>query len=71
MVVAGDVTQIDLPPGQVSGLKDAERVLKGTEGIEFAYFDERDVVRHRLVRLIIAAYDGPNRSQEKRRKSNE
>ena len=71
MVVTGDVTQIDLPPGQVSGLKDAERVLKGTEGIEFAYFDERDVVRHRLVRLIIAAYDGPNRSQEKRRKSNE
>ena len=67
MVVTGDVTQIDLPPGQVSGLNDAERVLKGTEGIEFAYFDERDVVRHRLVRLIITAYDAPNRSQERRR----
>ena len=57
MVVTGDVTQIDLPPGQVSGLKDAERVLKETEGIEFAYFNEKDVVRHRLVRLIIAAYE--------------
>ncbi len=65
MVVTGDVTQIDLPPGQVSGLKDAERVLKGTEGIEFAYFDERDVVRHRLVRLIITAYENQNQSRGK------
>jgi phosphate starvation-inducible PhoH-like protein len=69
MVVTGDVTQIDLPTGQTSGLKDAERILSGTEGIEFAYFDERDVVRHRLVRLVIAAYEGSNLSQEKRQNS--
>ena len=67
MVVTGDVTQIDLPPGQISGLKDAERVLGKTQGIEFAYFDERDVVRHRLIRLIIAAYEDSNLSQKKRR----
>ena len=71
MVVTGDVTQIDLPPDQVSGLKDAERVLRGTEGIEFAYLDERDVVRHSLVRLIIAAYEGSNPFQEKRQTSKE
>ena len=57
MVVTGDVTQIDLPTGQVSGLKDAEHVLRDTKGIEFAYFDEKDVVRHHLVRLIISAYE--------------
>jgi len=55
-VVTGDVTQIDLPAGQTSGLVDAQRVLKGIEGITFSYFDERDVVRHDLVKLIIRAY---------------
>ncbi len=56
-VVTGDVTQIDLPAGKRSGLIEAERVLSGVEGIEFVYFTEKDVVRHRLVQLIIRAYE--------------
>jgi phosphate starvation-inducible PhoH-like protein len=56
-VVTGDVTQIDLPPGKVSGLKEAERVLAGVEPIRFVRFDHRDVVRHRIVQAIVSAYD--------------
>jgi phosphate starvation-inducible PhoH-like protein len=56
-VITGDVTQIDLPAGKRSGLVEAERVLSKVEGIEFVYFTERDVVRHRLVQLIIKAYE--------------
>jgi phosphate starvation-inducible PhoH-like protein len=57
VVVTGDITQIDLPPGRISGLVEAISVLSGTEGIAFCYFDERDVVRHRLVQSIIKAYE--------------
>jgi phosphate starvation-inducible PhoH-like protein len=57
VVVTGDITQIDLPPGRISGLVEAISVLSGTEGIAFCYFDEKDVVRHRLVQSIIKAYD--------------
>jgi phosphate starvation-inducible PhoH-like protein len=56
-IITGDVTQIDLPAGRQSGLKEAQTVLAGIEGIRFCYFTERDVVRHRLVQDIIAAYD--------------
>ena len=56
-VITGDVTQIDLPAGKRSGLIEAERVLSGVEGIEFVYFTEKDVVRHRLVQMIIKAYE--------------
>jgi len=56
-VITGDVTQIDLPQGKRSGLVEAERVLSKVEGIEFVYFTNRDVVRHRLVQLIIRAYE--------------
>ena len=56
-VVTGDVTQIDLPIGKRSGLIEAERVLAGIEGIEFVYFTDKDVVRHRLVQLIVRAYE--------------
>jgi phosphate starvation-inducible PhoH-like protein len=56
-VVTGDVTQIDLPSGQPSGLLVARRVLDGVEGIGFVDFDERDVVRHELVARIVRAYD--------------
>ena len=56
-VITGDVTQIDLPTGKRSGLIEAERVLTGVEGIEFIYFTEKDVVRHRLVQMIIKAYE--------------
>jgi len=57
VVVTGDITQIDLPAGRISGLVEAISVLSGTEGIAFCYFDERDVVRHRLVQSIIKAYE--------------
>ncbi len=56
-VITGDITQIDLPEGKASGLIEARRILSGVEGISFIYFSERDVVRHRLVRDIIKAYD--------------
>jgi phosphate starvation-inducible PhoH-like protein len=56
-VITGDVTQIDLPTGKRSGLIEAERVLSGVEGIEFVYFTDKDVVRHRLVQMIIKAYE--------------
>jgi phosphate starvation-inducible PhoH-like protein len=57
VVVTGDITQIDLPPGRISGLVEAISVLSGTHGIAFCYFDEKDVVRHRLVQSIIKAYE--------------
>jgi phosphate starvation-inducible PhoH-like protein len=56
-VVTGDVTQIDLPTGKRSGLIEAERILSNIEGIEFVYFTDKDVVRHRLVQMIIRAYE--------------
>lgn len=54
--VTGDITQIDLPRSQASGLKQAERLLKHIPGIDFIYLDEKDVVRHKLVTRIIKAY---------------
>ncbi len=57
MVVTGDLTQIDLPPGTRSGLRDAVETLEGVQGIGFARFGVRDVVRHPLVGRIVDAYD--------------
>jgi phosphate starvation-inducible PhoH-like protein len=56
-VITGDVTQVDLPTGKRSGLIEAERILSSLEDIEFVYFTEKDVVRHKLVQLIIRAYE--------------
>ena len=56
-VITGDVTQIDLPSGAKSGLKEAVKILKGIKGIERLQFTEKDVVRHRLVQDIIKAYE--------------
>jgi phosphate starvation-inducible PhoH-like protein len=56
-VVTGDITQIDLPAGKTSGLVEAIKVVARVEGIEFVYFDERDVVRHRVVQQIVKAYE--------------
>ncbi|MEK7285777.1 MAG: PhoH family protein [Nitrospirota bacterium] len=55
-VVTGDVTQIDLPHGQISGLVEIQEILKEIAGISFSYFSEKDVVRHHLVQEIIKAY---------------
>jgi len=60
-VVTGDVTQIDLPQGKASGLKEAAAILQGIPGIRFITFTERDVVRHPLVQEIITAYDRAER----------
>jgi phosphate starvation-inducible PhoH-like protein len=64
-VITGDVTQIDLPTGRVSGLVEAMKVVNAIDGISFIYFDERDVVRHKLVQQIVKAYEqfsnGPRR----------
>jgi phosphate starvation-inducible PhoH-like protein len=56
-VITGDVTQIDLPLGKMSGLVEARNVISGVEGISFIHFDERDVVRHPLVQRIVRAYE--------------
>jgi phosphate starvation-inducible PhoH-like protein len=56
-VITGDVTQIDLPTGRPSGLIEAMKVVNDIEGISFIYFDDRDVVRHRLVQQIVKAYE--------------
>jgi phosphate starvation-inducible protein PhoH and related proteins len=56
MVITGDKTQVDLPKREESGLIQIERILPGIEGIAFHYFNETDVVRHRLVRDIVRAY---------------
>jgi phosphate starvation-inducible PhoH-like protein len=55
-VITGDVTQIDLPFGRSSGLVEAQNILGSVEGLSFCHFNEKDVVRHNLVRLIIKAY---------------
>jgi phosphate starvation-inducible PhoH-like protein len=56
-VVTGDITQVDLPSDRRSGLIEVREILKEISGIQFVYFDERDVVRHKLVQEIIKAYD--------------
>ena len=56
-VITGDVTQIDLPFGKMSGLVEAEKVISGVDGIEFIHFNDRDVVRHPLVQRIVRAYE--------------
>ncbi len=66
-VVTGDVTQIDLPKGAMSGLIDAEHVLKRVKGIAMTRFTSADVVRHPLVARIVDAYDAPRRAAPARR----
>lgn len=63
-IVTGDITQIDLPKGKESGLKQAVEILEDVEGIEFVFLNEQDVVRHALVQRIIKAYDKYEKEQE-------
>jgi len=60
-VITGDITQIDLPAGQPSGLVEVMRIVQRVEGIAFSRFDDRDVVRHPLVQKIIKAYEASGR----------
>ena len=62
-VVTGDITQIDLPAGRDSGLVEAMRIVAAIDGVSLVRFDERDVVRHSLVRAIVKAYDTQSRDQ--------
>ena len=66
-VITGDVTQIDLPDRRQSGLLLAMRILNGIEDISIVRFDNRDIVRHKLVRDIVAAYDKYSEEREKAR----
>ena len=64
-VITGDVTQVDLPTGTRSGLKEAQRILRNINGINFTLFTEKDVVRHRLVQDVITAYERDQEEQER------
>ncbi|MBN2395108.1 MAG: PhoH family protein, partial [Candidatus Atribacteria bacterium] len=77
IIVTGDITQIDLPQRTSSGLVSISKILKKIEGIDFVYLEKKDIIRHRLVREIIRAYeaeygneqnikDNSNQSYEKR-----
>ena len=67
MVVTGDPSQIDLPPGQKSGLVEAVRILGRVEGIARVIFRDVDVVRHDLVRRIVSAYDADTANEMSQR----
>ena len=66
MIVTGDPSQVDLPPGQISGLAEATRLLKGVEGIGMVEFAAADVIRHELVQRIVEAYDRAGKTRETR-----
>ena len=57
IVVTGDITQIDLPDGKRSGVKDVVKILKNIDDIETVYLTDKDVVRHKLVQDIVRAYE--------------
>ena len=68
--IKGELSQVDLPKNQKSGLMKAKRILQGIEGIAHIELDEADVVRHRLVKHIIRAYDKEQMAEEKREEEN-
>ena len=65
-VVTGDITQIDLPDGKRSGLKEVVKILKNIDGISIVKFSDKDVVRHKLVQDIIRAYEKYSEVRKKR-----
>ena len=67
-IVTGDITQIDLPRAQRSGLIQCTKILKDINGIGFVHLDERDVVRHPLIKSILKAYDKAEAAEAERRK---
>lgn len=67
-IITGDLTQVDLPKNQKSGLGKAARILRNIDGIGYLELDEEDVVRHRLVKAIIRAYDSAAAQEEEREK---
>ena len=72
MIVTGDMTQIDLPSSQTSGLVQALKILKGVKGIRFVELNKKDIVRHKLVTQIVEAYekfDKEAKAERERRKA--
>jgi phosphate starvation-inducible PhoH-like protein len=63
-IITGDVTQIDLPPKIKSGLEKSVRILRNIDGIGHVELDEEDVVRHKLVKAILKAYDKENQREQ-------
>ncbi|HPJ27217.1 MAG TPA: PhoH family protein, partial [Synergistaceae bacterium] len=57
VVITGDVTQVDLPSGKMSGLRSIQEILQGVEGIDFVSLTKNDVVRHEIVQKIVQAYE--------------
>ncbi len=68
MVVTGDITQIDLPDGKKSGLREAMRILKDVEDVAVCTFNQKDVVRHQLVQRIIQAYENYEKAKQERKR---
>jgi len=66
-VITSDITQIDLPVRQQSGLIFALKILKGIDGISTVYFDHTDIIRHKLVKEIVIAYDRYEERREEQR----
>lgn len=64
MIVTGDMTQIDLPSSQTSGLVQAIKILKGVKGISFIELNKKDIVRHKLVTRIVEAYENLKRKRK-------
>ena len=64
MIITGDITQIDLPRGTMSGLRRALHILKNVSGIRFIYLSALDVVRHPVVQRIIERYENDNETQD-------
>ena len=64
MIITGDLTQVDLPRGTESGLREALRVLKGVEGISFVAMNAKDIVRHKLVTNIVKAFDKADKKEK-------
>ena len=70
MIITGDLTQVDLPKGQQSGLSEALKILDGTEGISFVTMEGKDIVRHKLVTRIVNAYEKADKEKQKQFKEN-
>ncbi len=70
MIVTGDITQVDLPSSQTSGLIQAQKILKGVKGISFIEMDKRDIVRHKLVTSIVEAYERYENSKKESNQQN-
>lgn len=64
MIITGDMTQIDLPREQKSGLKEALKILNGVDGISVIHLGQKDIVRHKLVTRIVNAYDAYDKKIE-------